>query len=97
MKTHWNRLLSINKEEAIRLKNELKYVKNSIESKRINLMIVYLSTNISWNKVWDMLKISHWTVSNTIKEYIKDPEKFYKTNFTGKRRTKDSNRNPFPF
>lgn len=77
-------------EEAKRLKKEMKHAKNSVESKRIMIMINYLS----WNNTDDVVKmmvVGKSTVLNAINAYIEDPKSFYKTKFTWRRRTKKSN------
>lgn len=85
----FKRLLEINKEEAKELKKKLKEAKNSVEAKRIMIMINYLRWS-NTDKVVKNLWVSKWTVLNTIHAYIKDKENFYKTNFTWKRASKKS-------
>lgn len=84
------RKLEKNINKAKELKKELKKAKNSVEAKRIMIMINYLSGN-NTDEVVKMMIVGKSTVMNSINRYIKDPENFYKTKFTGKRRTKESN------
>ena len=85
----FKRLVEINKEEAKELKKKLKEAKNSVEAKRIMIMINYLRWS-NTDKVVKNLWVSKWTVLNTIHAYIKDKENFYKTNFTWKRASNKS-------
>lgn len=67
-------------EKAKELKKRLKECTNSIESKRMNIMIVYLN----WSNVVEVqntLWVSWYTVIQTINRYIEDQDNFYKTKY----------------
>jgi len=83
------RLIPVNKEEAKRLKKMLKLGKNTVEIKRIMIMINYLNGN-NTDEVVKNMWVSKQTVLNTIYRYKEDKENFYKTKFTGRRPTKES-------
>jgi len=83
------RKIEKNIKKAKELKKELKKAKNSVEAKRIMIMINYFSGN-NTDEVVKMMVVGKSTVMNSINRYIKDPKWFYKTKFTGKRRTKES-------
>jgi len=85
----FKRLVEVNKEKAKELKKKLKYTKNSVEAKRIMIMINYLMWNNS-DEVVKNLWVSKQTVLNTIHAYIEDEENFYKTKFTWRRPSKKS-------
>jgi len=85
----WKRKIAVNKEEVKRLKKKLKDTKNTVEVKRLMIMIVYLWGQ-NTKQVSDTLKVSNQTVINTINKYIKNKEDFYKTSFTGRKISKKS-------
>jgi len=92
MKIRWRpRKIKGNISKSKELKKELKNARNSVEAKRIMIMINYLSWN-NTDEVVKMIMVSKWTVMNTINKYIKDPKNFYKTSFTGKKRTNKSSK-----
>ena len=84
------RILEVNKKEAKELKKKLRYVKNSVEVKRIMIMVNYLNW-YNTKEVGKNLSVSEWTVCNTLKAYKEDKDNFYKTRFTGRRPSKKSN------
>ena len=70
-------------EKVKKLRKKLKDCKNSIESKRMNIMIVYLN----WadiEKTAKILWISKATIRRTTNRYVEDEEWFYKTKFRGR-------------
>jgi transposase len=78
-----NRLLPVDHQIAKNLKAMLPKAKNSIETKRITIMVIYMWwANIPTTK--KILKVSSSTVENTVKKYIIDQENFYKTNLKGR-------------
>ena len=83
------RLIPVNKNEAKRLSKILKLGKNTVEVKRIMIMINYLNGN-NTDEVAKSMSVSKQTVLNTIYRYKEDKENFYKTNFTWRRPTKES-------
>ncbi len=82
------RKIPVNLEEVKRLKKEIKNAVNSIQIKRITIMISYLWW-LNMNKTVKALKISSRTIENTINKYMEDPQKFYLTNLKWKQMTKE--------
>jgi len=82
------RKIPVNIEEVKKLKLLLKNCKNSVEQKRVQIMIVYLWWKSADNTAY-ILNISKWTVQNVTDLYIKDKENFYKTNYKWKVETEE--------
>ena len=83
------RKIAPNPEEVKRLKKELKNAKNSIESKRIMIMITYLWWK-GMNQTSKILSTSSDTVKKTISRYIENKYDFYKTNYTWRKTSEKS-------
>ncbi len=82
------RKIPVNIEEVKRLKKELKNAKNSIETKRITILISYLWW-LNIRQVVKALQVSSSTTEIVINKYIEDPHKFYLTNLKWKQMTKE--------
>ena len=85
------RKIEVNPEEVKRLKKELKNAKNSIESKRIMIMITYLWWK-GMRQTARILNVSTDTVEKTVNRYIKDKYNFYKTNYRWRKVSEKSKR-----
>lgn len=82
------RLLPQNISETKRLKTILKDAKNSVESRRIMIAIVYMGGK-NMEETCSALQTSFWTVSTTMRAYKKDKVSFYKTAFKGRMLSKE--------
>ncbi len=77
------RKIPADKNKAKEVKRLLKECKNTIEQKRVNIMVVYLWwADMAW--VYKALWGSKSTIENTIKKYLEDETTFYKTQYKGK-------------
>ena len=83
-----NRKIPVQKDKVKELKKIFKNTKNTVESKRLNIMIVYLGWENS-ERTSEILWVSKSTVQTTINRYINDPKFFYKTKYKGKIETND--------
>lgn len=77
------RLIPADQQIAKKLKSMLPEAKNSIESKRIMIMVVYMWwANMPETK--KILKVSSSTIEKTVRRYLINQEWFYKTNLKGR-------------
>lgn len=83
-----NRLIPASNEKAKEIKKMLPLAKNSIESKRIMIMCVYIwGKNVAETK--EILNVSSKTVEENIQRYIDDESWFYKTNYKWRQLTNE--------
>lgn len=73
------RLIPADKETAKKIKAMLPKASNSIEHKRIMIMVVYMWWE-NMTQIQKILKVSGETVKKTVQKYIANQETFYKTN-----------------
>ena len=86
------RKLPIDINKAKELKKKLKDCVNSIESKRLTIIIAYLN----WSTIPQVQKtlwVSSDTICNNVKRYVEDPENFYKTKYPWRQQLKLSSKN----
>lgn len=78
-----NRLIPADNKISKKIKAMLTKAGNSIETKRIMIMIAYMWWE-NMTQIQKTLKVSGETVKKTVKRYIADQETFYKTNLKGR-------------
>ena len=82
------RLIEANIEESKNTKKLLNECKNSVESKRVMIMVVYLwGSNTTETR--KSLQVSSWTVEKVVRLYIANKTSFYKTNLKWRQLTDD--------
>ena len=82
------RLIEANIEESKNTKKLLNECKNSVDSKRVMIMVVYLwGSNTTETR--KSLQVSSWTVEKVVRLYIANKTSFYKTNLKWRQLTDD--------
>lgn len=84
------RPVETNKKKATKLKKLLNKVNNFTERKRIQIVIAYLNW-LTYDQVIEAWIASRWWIKSTITKYLKDPDCFYKTNWTWRKHSNEWN------